>query len=307
LKSRHNKRIKHPPPPKRARVPARRAPVLFEQFTLNDLQRWAAWGAQGRLFHSKWYNDLAYQRSLILDKIRSSLAAAAEPFPFQDWQRVGRYKYALHPLSIQGSLKMAGRFNIANLDPTQFSPFPALYLASNRETAMQEVLGQDASATGALTAFDLALAKPDAIFNVPVRGALQRVINLDKPEKLQPFMDLIKDFSLDPEIVRMATSNSMPPPFLIRTVEKLIEAVVWPDWRQWPALFAVPSTSQLLAQLALDAGVEGIVYRSKFNGQQNLAAFPQAFTGTSYIELADDAPPEVKIRRLDTSTAKALT
>ena len=57
--------------------PSRRtAPVLVEQFTLSDIQRWAAWGEEGRRFHWNWYSDLAYQRSQIADKIRSCLAAS---------------------------------------------------------------------------------------------------------------------------------------------------------------------------------------------------------------------------------------
>ncbi len=147
---------------------------------------------------------------------------------------------------------------------------------------------------------------PASIFDVTTRGSMGAVINLEKPDKLEPFVALIRGFRIDPALTQLAQRNSMPPPVLIQTVGQLINALIDPNWRQWPALFGVPSTAQLFARHALDAGIEGIVYPSKFNTRQNIAVFPQSLSGASFVELADPAPPEVKVRRLDGSTAANL-
>lgn len=291
----------------RPKSPKPRPRVVFERFTEEDALRWTEAGEAGRRIEALWSSDLAYQRSLIADQIRLALLGKAEAFKFEDWQRVGRYKYALTPLSVAGSLKyVGGRFNIADIDRTRFPPFPALYLAIDRETAMQEVLGQDAGAGGQLDALELALAKPDAIFNVPVKGELRSVLDLRKPDLLQPFVDLIKDFTIDKSIAAMAASHELPPLRLIRTTEELLTTVFSENWRRMPVQYGVPAPPQIIGQLAADAGVEGIIFPSKFNEKPNIAVFPQNFTGDSFVELLGAIPAEVKVRRLDGTTAGAL-
>ncbi len=295
--------------PHRRLHPRKRMPVVFERFTVSDIEQWAAWGEAGRRFHWDWYSDLAYQRSLIAGEIKAVLLEAAEPFQFEKWQRVGRVKYVLDPLSMAGSLnKPGGRFNIGGIDPARFPPFPALYLASDRETAMQEVLGQDAALHGGeMNAFDAALAKPDAIYNMPVSGSLRAVIDLRKPEKLDSFVALIKDFKIRAEIRAMAKAHRMPAPSLVGTRAGLMGVMMDANWRQWPSLFGVPNSSQIFGQLAFDAGIEGVIYASKFNGNANLAIYPKNLGGESFVVLADAVPDAVRVRRLDATTATALT
>lgn len=291
----------------RSKAPKPRPRVVIESFTEADAIRWSEAGEAGRRFQALWSSDLAYQRSLIADQIKAALLGAAEPFKFEDWQRVGRYKFALTPLSVAGSLKyVGGRFNIADIDHTRFPPFPALYLALDRETAMQEVLGQDAAAGGKMDALDLALAKPDAIFNVPVRADLRSVLDLRKPDLLQPFVELIKDFTIDESIHAIARAHGQPPLTVIRTTEELLKSVFDENWRRMPAQFGVPSSSQIIGQLAADAGIEGIIFPSKFNAKPNIAVFPRNLTGGSFVELTGAIPEGVKIRRLDATTAGAL-
>lgn len=297
MAARHQKRRRPAPPRKRK-------PVIFEQFTLSDIERWAAWGEGGRRFHWDWYSDLAYQRSQVAAPISAALLESAEPFHFEKWQRVGRVKYVLEPLIMTGSLsRPGGRFNMGAIDPGRFSPFPALYLASDRATAMQEVLGQDAEAAGELDPFEMALAKADAIYNIPLSGSLRAIIDLRKPEKLDSFVALIKDFKIKAEIYEMARAHRMPPPSLVRTSVDLMGVMMDPNWRQWPSLFGVPNSSQIFGQLAFAAGIEGVIFPSKFNGNANLAAYPKNFGGDSFVELVDEVPAEVKLRRLDASTA----
>src|SRR5687767_8560497 len=94
-------------------------------------------------FHWQYYAELAYQRRRILEQLQESLLknCSPEPFVFDDWQRAVKFKYSLDPLSVKGSLSdPGGRFNIGAIDTTRFPPFPALYLASDKDTALQELL-----------------------------------------------------------------------------------------------------------------------------------------------------------------------
>jgi hypothetical protein len=65
--------------------------------------------------------------------------------------------------------------------------------------------------------------------------------------------------------------------------------------------FDVPSTSQIFGQLAIDAGIEGIVYPSKFTNKNCLVIFPQNFekNSKSFIQLDDTAPKGIITSRLD--------
>ncbi|UPT74155.1 MAG: hypothetical protein M0D55_20465 [Elusimicrobiota bacterium] len=72
-----------------------------------------------------------------------------------------------------------------------------------------------------------------------------------------------------------------------------------PNWRQWPSLFGVPNSSQIFGQLAVEAGIEGVIYPSKFNERPNVAIYPKNIGGDSFVELADAVAPETKVRRID--------
>lgn len=142
--------------------------ILLDKFSVADIRLWRDFQDQILKFHWDFYSTLAYQRSKIIDKIRQSLFDAAQkPFPFNKWQRVLKYKYALEPFSVTGSLiDPGGRFNIGDLNPTQFRPFPALYLASDKNTALQELLSQKIEPGQENRALDFALASPDSIASV---------------------------------------------------------------------------------------------------------------------------------------------
>ena len=276
---------------------------LLDRFSVADIRRYKDFADQILKFHWDYYSSLAYQRSKIIDKIKQSLFDAAQkPFPFNRWQRALKYKYALEPFSVSGSLvDPGGRFNIGDLNPTQFRPFPALYLASDKNTALQELLNQQIESGQEERALDFALASPDSIVSVSLSGSLESVINLTQPAGLAPFVDLIKDFSIPDYIKSAAKKIGLSEPDLIRTVPKLVDFLLEPNWRIWPMQFDIPVASQIFGQLVADAGVGGILYTSKFTGKDCLAIFPQNFDDLSgsFIQLDDEAPAEIKTRRLD--------
>lgn len=305
----HRKRFRYLPPKRSIKKPPDSAFILLDQFSVQDIKKWAAFKDEILKFHWDYYSSLAYQRSKILDEIKKSLLGAVQKkFEFSKWQRTVKYKYSLNPLSIEGSLKdPGGRFNIGDINPSQFPPFPALYLTCDKDTALQEFLSQKIPAEKAnakLTPFDFALTNQASISIVSLSGSLHSIINLGEPEKLQSFNNLIKDFATPSNLQEAAKKIGLPEPDLIRTVSKLIDCLLTPDWRAWPVQFDVPFSSQIFGQLAAEAGIEGILYPSKFTGKDCLAVFPQNFDSLSgsFVQLDGELPPGIKISRLDAKT-----
>ncbi len=284
--------------------------ILLDRFSVADIRRWKDFQDQILKFHWDYYSTLAYQRSQVIDQLRQAIQGVAKKsFTFKHWQRALKYKYALKPLSVAGSLvDPGGRFNIGDINPSQFPPFPALYIASDKDTALQELLSQKMNQGQEQKALDFALTRPDSIANVSLSGKLDSLIDLTKPETLKPFIELIKDFKAPEYLIKAARSINLPDPELIRSVPKLTEALIDPNWRLWSMQFDVPVTSQIFGQLTADAGIDGILYKSKFTGKNCLAIYPQNFDEPpgSYIQLDDEAPKEVEIHTLDSMSWKQL-
>jgi RES domain len=140
--------------------------------------------------HWEFYSELAFLRNQIYDSLKGSLRERAGPFEFPEWQRAVKYRYCLVPLSTKGSLSdPGGRFNIGAIDPSRFPVFPALYLASDKKTALAELLGRDGPADS-LTPEELALTKPTSITVVSVSGKLESVLDVRDAKNLASFATL---------------------------------------------------------------------------------------------------------------------
>lgn len=254
-------------------------------------------------FHWEYYSELAYQRNRIYDSLKSSLRERAAPFELSKWQRVVKYKYALHPLGTNGSVvELGGRFNIGEIDTTRYPVFPALYLASDKGTALAELLGRSTSRD--LTPEEVALTKPDSIAAVSVSGHLDAVLDIRDSSNLAAFVALIKGFRLSSSLKSKASKLGVPLK-IITTARELTAILHAPEWRNWPALFDTPAVPQIFGRIVLDAQVEGILYRSVLTEKPCLAIYNQNFqNSSSYIELDDPVPPELTVRRLDSSNCK---
>lgn len=299
-------------PHRRKRRRSEKPPLQFllDQFSLQDIEKAARFQDRFLRFHWDYYSTLAYQRAQIADDLRESLLEAAErSFPIPRWQRIIRYKWALNPLSAAGSLSDAGgRFNIGEIDPTNFPSFPAIYLAKDRPTALQEVLSQDISRAQEAEALDLALAKPDSVIFISLSGSLTSVINLKRPSSLERFVSLIGDFSLPGHLIQEAKAMGIAPPVLVRDTDMLLKALLEGNWRGWGMQVDVPAPSQIFGQLVAEAGVEAVLYPSKFGGNDCLAIFPKNFEGSdAFLQLDDTPPPGVQFPRLDRTTWQVLS
>lgn len=241
-------------------------------------------------FHWNYYSELARQRNVIQDQIQEALIQTCISFEITNWQRGVKYKYGLHPLSTVGSLtNIGGRFNTGVYVNTEVPSFPALYIAKNKDTALQEHLGQIPN--DLLSPREMALTNPASETIVSISGKFDKVFDLTNEKGLDPFLKLIKKFKLSKELKVRAYELGEPNPETIKTVKKLLDSLLMPAWRDYPSRYDVPANSQIFGHLVYTAGLEGILYPSKFTNEPCLVLFPKNFVGTdSYIQIDDETP-----------------
>jgi RES domain-containing protein len=253
-------------------------------------------------FYWNLYAELSSQRKVVEQELLESLGnAAIEDFPIDHWQRVVKFTYSHTPFSTVGSLKFGGgRFNIGDVDTTRFPPFPAFYLAEDKETAFTESLGQD-SPEG-LNAFDFALTKPDSVACLSISGHLDSVLDITANGSLGEFVKLISKFRISPQLQREANRLKLGQQTIVRTEQLLLAGLNDIKWRAFPQVVDVPANSQIFGQLVRSAQVCGILYVSKFTDKKCLAIYPRNFDNTgSYIALDDRVPDPIILTRIDSS------
>ncbi len=282
---------------------------LLDEFSAADIKKWGDAKDLLLRYHWEFYSNLAFQRSRISDEIKQSLLeAAAKNYTITRWQRIVKHKFSVEPLSVKGSLSdPGGRFNIGEINPNQYQIFPALYIASNKETALQEALSQHILPGKEEEALNSALTNTVSTSNISISGRIDSYIDLNSPERLKPFINLFKDFKIPKHVYEIAKYFKFPePPTVITTISKLMEALLAPNWREWPMQYDVPVASQIFGQLVMAAGIEGILYPSKFSKKNCLVIYPQNFDDTngSLIQLDDPAPKETKVLKWDHATWK---
>jgi RES domain-containing protein len=276
---------------------------IFDTFTLEDVRRKSRFKDEVLQYVWESYSALQHQRSAMAEEITGALArAAGDPFPFSRWMRVVDYQFTNHPLSAAGSVKLmvGGRFNIGDIDPIKFAPFPALYIASDRDTALAETLGPPNDTEG-LTRNELALRSERSYSCVAVNGALETVIDLSKMERLRGFVDVIGQFRFPAAVRDKAKRLGIQDP-IVSSEEDLRTALSSTNWRVMPMQMDVPAACQIFGQLVARAGIEGIVFPSAKSEEPSLAVFPQNLQGDSFVELADTPPVATTHVRLDAKT-----
>lgn len=266
---------------------------LLESGTLSGMQAAKQKTKDLLKYHWNYYSELARQRSLIQDEIKAALTQKSISYEFTKWQRALKYKYGLHPLSTVGSLSdVGGRFNTGkNVNP-EVPSFPGLYLAKNKDTALQEHLGQEVTKPSAkLNARELALTNPASEVIVSVSGKLDKVFDLRNASNLMPFLKLIKNFLLSKELIALSRELGEKEPKTVRTRKMLLDTLLDHKWRVMPTCYDIPSNSQIFGHLIYMAGIEGILYPSKFTNALCLIIYPRNFSATeSFISIDDEVP-----------------
>jgi len=256
-------------------------------------------------YHQAYYFELSVQRARIKDHLIEALNLSCKnSFSFTSWQRAVRWKYSLHPLCTIGSLSWAGqRFNAGKETENIMPPFPALYIAIDKDTALQETLGQEPSKDKGLTPREIALINPVSQCIVSVSGKLGSIIDIRDMANLKKFVKLIKDFTVTEHVKKLAKVISEPTPDLVTTSKTLQRGLLDKNWKTYPANYDIPANSQIFGQLAMLAGIDGILYPSKLTGKDCLAIFTTNFEqSNSFVELSDESPDVNTPKRIDAKT-----
>jgi hypothetical protein len=300
-----------PPPPRNLPDPAS-PPSLYEldAFTLADVERWRKQSERFDELHQELHHGLeaqrVRQRTPLLEALRSNATA---PLELTGWHRLIEYQYCLTPLSAYGStIRYGGRFNIgAEIASGAFSSFPALYLAEDLGTAFREFYQIDtASVVRGLSQEELALKRPGSFLSAEIHGHLDLVFDMGNVAALRAFSALIATFAIPPAVPRLARELRLPNRPLIRSATQLQRTALAKNWRAWPVQFDVPANSQVLGRLLCDAGFEAILYPSAKNGRRCLAVFPTNLRNSaSFVALTGSYPHQVKVSRLDATSASA--
>lgn len=285
----------------------------LDRFSKADLDRWNSLSKDLDELQAILYAGVEPQRQRHHAELIGALRSVpCAPMDFAGWVRMVTLRYADAPLAAAGSLKnFGGRFNIgADIDNAIRSPWPALYIASDQETAYREKFGmaKDDRIDG-LSAEELALTLGGSYSAIRLDGHLELVFDLAQERALDPVCRVLRKISLPAEAVRLQKRLKIPgrPVAMIRSAARLIHQVLVVNWRSLPAQFGNPAVSQILAGLILDAGYEAIRYPSTKGDGECVAVFPHRLASdASYVTLADDAPESVRQIRLDLSTADDL-
>ena len=108
-------------------------------------------------------------------------------------------------------------------------------------------------------------------------------------------------FKLSSELQREMTKWKMIRG-IVQTPKQLLISLLDENWRRFPMHVDVPANPQIFGSLVQQAGIEGILYPSKYNNRKCLAIFAQNFrSGASFVELEGVLPPALKVKRLDSS------
>jgi hypothetical protein len=304
-----SKRRLGPAPSPRKKPPPLKYPssIILESGTLAQLQAKKDYSERLCKYYWKQHYELSIQQREVQELLYEALnRSATENYRFDHWQRVVKYAYSLNPLSPTGSLRNGGgRFNIGDIDPNRFPMFPALYLAENKETALQESLGQPEDGNE-LSAMDLALTNPQSISILSVSGTLESVFDLTKENALSEFASILSKFKLSPQLREEAKRLGLPAPGLATNPAQLIHTFMDPNWRILPQVVDVPANPQIFGQLVRSAQLVGILYPSKLTDAKCLALFPRNFENTSSLVQLDDKAPAEILTRVDSITWKQV-
>ena len=292
-------------PSRRKAGSLRKKSVVLESTSAPIIRAQKAYAKNLINYHWDYYSELAGQRKNKLSELLTALREASTgSIELSNWQRAVKWKYSNHPLSAAGSLfeDPGGRFNVGDLNPVYFPMFPALYLAKDKDTAIQELLCQDNESQTGLSNMDYALTKPDSITVVSVSFKLERYIDLRNANSLRKFASVMKNFFISKSLKQTAKRLNIAEPEVIKTARELINIFLASDWRAAPMLSDIPSNSQIFGQLVHEAGIDGIVYPSKMTKKEAVAIFTRNFENSgSWVKLDDPGPSDEILEKIDSS------
>lgn len=284
--------------------------LILDMFSSLDLRRWRSFGSDVDRYHYDFFYSLESQRAANHDKIIESLSEVdGINFDKSNCARVVDYEFSSNPLSSVGSLRhVGGRFNIGSrVDPGRFNPFPALYLASDEQTARLEKFPEPINKNSKLKPEEYALSNKKSHTIVFVECRLTNVFDLTKTKNLNNLVNTMKKFEIPKGVHEKAKDIGLGVPRLVKNSKELLNTIMMEDWRYLPAQHSLPSNSQILGNLLQAADFSGVLYKSTKGKGKCLAVFPKTFDKSdSYIRIEDKAPKEVNVE-LNSKTWKKLS
>lgn len=307
------------PKPKKPVIPVARTTPLapigireLDRFSNESIDRWTALSKDLDELEANLYFALEPERRRLRSELLASLQQhQSNPLVLQGWVRIVDYQFTNMPLSSAGSLTAYGaRFNVGmDLDPGTLTPWPALYLAEDYETAYREKFQLKSSQEiDGLKPEELALTHGRSNSTVLLKGRIERAFDMTSPRHLEAVAKVLKKIKMPDRAKNLKKKLRMKAADLsmIQNGQGLYEAVLKHNWRVQPAQFGLPARSHILAELVRAAGFEAILYKSTMGPGKCLAVFPDQLSGSAHIELEDKAPPEVRHTRLDENSAGDL-
>lgn len=303
--------------PSRPPLPVSRPPrniLELDRFSEANLREWNAASQNLDELAAVFQFGLEPERRKLRPQLLEALQAV-EPLVYhiENWVRLIDYQYGLEPLSCAGSLcspEGGGRFNIGiELDPGTLSPWSALYIAENHETAFREKFQLESKGdVDGLTPAELALNPGVNYTAISLCGKMYRVFDLRKDSSVAALAKVLGKIAVPPRARELVKKLKMPASelLMVRTPEQLLHVVLKNNWRTLPIQFGLPSQSHILAELIRAAGFEAILYQSTKGPGNCLAIFPGLMDGRSYLEVVGKTLPGVKHARLDVSSAREL-
>ena len=283
---------------------------IIEELSEGNLREWQRYAADEEGFRTRLFFHLEAERRLRHEEIREALnESMIVGIDRAGWNRIVDYQYSLEPLSPVGSLFQGGRFNIGNdIDGDQFRAFPALYVAGDYATAFRECFGSYESGPGQvdLSGAELALREPESFASCRLALELQRVFDLTVETNLEPFAEVMAKITIPPDLRALGRKLKFRGPLNPATAKRVRHELTSLDWRYLPVNFELPAYPQVFGRMLVDAGFEGVLFRSTKGEANCVAVFPNRLLNESCVRLVD-APPDDNVQtRLDADNLEAL-
>ena len=139
------------------------------------------------------------------------------------------------------------------------------------------------------------------------RGCIYNVFDLTKSSNLKGICRIFSKFNLSSRVRDLERKAKRQPTRLIRTPTELVDVMMSDDWRAWPVHFSVPANSQVFARFLVDAGFEGVLYRSAKGAKKCLAVFTrQMVNSNSHVGLHPDRPDNIENAELNSTNCLDL-
>lgn len=277
---------------------------LLNRYADKSLQEWGKLKNNITEYWLRLHFELEAQRVQYYEELLHTINKTQQrKCQFNSWVRIVDYQHSLTPISSAGSLHRSGRFNYGqDINPSQFTPFNALYIASDEATAYEEKFSLgDSLDNNELSEDELLLnTAPQSYSTVFVKGKLSGLFDMTDCKNLSPFLDIIKRFKVSKEVIELGKSIGRPTKVIVDTVDILQQTILAANWRYYPMQLNIPANSQVFGKLVMDAELEGIIYPSARDANGScIALFPKNIAKGSFVALQGRVPKQVKQRRLD--------